>query len=590
MPSSMEQLDLVIVGAGWYGLVMASTYLRVNPSHSVVLFTNGATLGGAWVKDRLYPNLRSNNLLGALEYSDFPMSTERYGVKPGEHIPGEVIYQYLSDYAEHYDLTRRVRVNSHIEVVEEGEDGIWILTVRGTKTGEKAKVRARRLVMATGMASIPNIPDIPGSETFGKPAFHSCDFGKNVSTLNTAKSVCITGSAKSGWDAAYDYAMAGVQVEWVIRKSSLGPSWMTPVYVTPLKKSVESLVFARLIQWFSPCIWSEAGGYSGLRWFLHETAIGRFLTERVWWVLENDLLTLNKYDRCEETKVLKPSMSSFHVGSMLSLLNYPTDFFDLVKEGKIRIHLADIEHISPGTLHLSNGQELMVDAIFYASGWKSDMNIKFEPESLKEKLGCPTARPNAYEMTAKADAEILRRFPSLGRQPETIRFPEDSPSWRLFRFVVPPAYLHKRSVGFSGMLTGITTAMHSQTQALWLTAYFSGMDLSQFGSVEDVAFQTELENRFGRWRCPQGFGVVFPDFVFDSLPYVDHLIRDLGLNRWRKKTTIAEIFEQYKPADYNGLVDEWIELNGSHDAINTGDIAPKGSAELRKRQVGIKQS
>lgn len=590
----MDEHDLVIIGAGWYGLMMASTYTRINPTHSVVLYTNSSSIGGVWAVEKLYPNLKSNNMLGTFEFSDFPMSTERYGVKPFEHVPGKVLHQYLCDFADHYDLTRRVRLESMVEVVEEGEDGVWGLTVRNTKTGQDSIVRAKRLVVATGMASEPKYPDLPGKENFGKPIFHFAHYAQNIDTLQASKRICLIGGAKSGWDVAYDYATAGVQVEWIIRKSGLGPNWMTPAFVTPLKKWLEKLVFTRILQWFSPCIWGDADGYAGARRFLHGTAVGRFIVDKFWRILENDIVTLNRYDRCEETKVLKPWTSSFLTGSMLGVLNYSTDFFELVRNGKIKVHIADVDHLSPGTVHLDNDEELKVDLVCCATGWNHDTNIKWLPDGVKEDLGFPSRISELDSITKKADSEILERFPQLRAQPKLQRFPEGPNtktmirSRRLFRLLVPPAYFQKRSIGFAGALTPLNTPMLSQAHALWLTAYFSGtMDLSQFGSLEDVEYETELENRFGRWRYPQCFGGLFPDFGFDTIPYLDLLLGDLGLKKWRKKSSMAEMFEPYGVEDYKGLVEEWKKIHSKDDMlIMNGHSESESSMDLGKRTNG----
>lgn len=591
----MEELDLAIIGAGWYGLIMASTYTRVNPTHSVLIFTNGSSIGGIWCKERLYPNLKSNNMLGTFEYSDFPMSTEKYGVKPFEHIPGEVLHRYLNDFAEEYDLTRRVRLESKVESVEEGEDGVWVLSVRDTKSGEEMKARAKRLVVATGMASEPSYPDLPGKETFEKPIFHFADCAKNIDTLETSKSVCILGGAKSAWDVAYDYATAGVQVEWIIRKSGLGPNWMAPPFVLgPLKKWLEKMVFTRFMQWFSPCIWGDVDGYTWPRRFLHGTAVGRYIVDTFWWALQMDVVVSNRYNRCEETKVLKPWTSSFFIGSMLSILNYSTDFFELVREAKIKVHIADIDHLSPGTVYLDNGEELKVDLLCCATGWKHDTNVKYPQDDVREKLGFPWSPEEPEEITARADSEILSRFPRLKRQPELIRYPEEknpkslNRSWRLFRLLVPPAYLQKRTIAFSGLLLGLNTPMICQAQAIWITAYLSGdLDLSQFGSEEDVAYRTELENRWGKWRYPQGFAARYPDFVFDTIPYVDMLMGDVGLKKWRKKSAFAEMTDPYGSDDYKGLVEEYQVLYGKVNGISNGHVSLVDTGNLRKRTNGV---
>jgi len=88
-------LDLAIIGSGVYGLAAASTYLSSHPDADIIILASAPTVGGVWAKHRLYPGLKSNNVVGRYEFPDFPMSTERYGVRSGQHIPGEVIYQYL---------------------------------------------------------------------------------------------------------------------------------------------------------------------------------------------------------------------------------------------------------------------------------------------------------------------------------------------------------------------------------------------------------------------------------------------------------------------------------------------------------------
>src|SRR6266480_2721440 len=228
---------------------MAKAYIQVNPDHKVVVYTDGSSIGGVWAKERLYPNLKTNNMLGTFELSDLPMATETYGVKPGEHIPGDVMHRYLEDYATKFDVTRHIRFNSKVEEVEENEnDSSWTLTICSTSAssiGKRSQIKTKRLVVATGMASEASIPSLPGSESFKKPLFHFSNFNKHLDTVSTSKAVAILGSAKAAWDVCYDYASAGVQVEWIIRRSGLGPNWMAPPYVTPLRRWLEKLVMTR---------------------------------------------------------------------------------------------------------------------------------------------------------------------------------------------------------------------------------------------------------------------------------------------------------------------------------------------------------
>jgi cation diffusion facilitator CzcD-associated flavoprotein CzcO len=156
-------------------------------------------------------------MLGTYEYPDFPMDTETFGVKPGQFIPGRVVHNYLNQYARHFGIFDKIRVELKVETAEHQEWGGWILTVRDIKAGDTIKIKARRLVVATGLTSEPFLPDFEGQEEFGAPIFHGKDLARYEHTYETAKSVTVFGGTKTAWDLVYLYATRGVQVNWVIR-------------------------------------------------------------------------------------------------------------------------------------------------------------------------------------------------------------------------------------------------------------------------------------------------------------------------------------------------------------------------------------
>ena len=135
---------------------------------------------------------------------------------------------------------------------------------------------------------------------------------------------------------------------------------------------------------------------------------------------------------------------------------------------------------------------------------------------------------------------------------------EQDAHFRMYQFMVPPSLIHDRSIGFMGMEMGLSASITAYLQALWLTAYFEG-EISLPATDEEVQWKAVLYNRFGKWRYPAGFGAKYPDFAFDTVPYFDVLLRDLELERWKKKDWLREIIEPYGPDDYIGVVEEWIE-------------------------------
>lgn len=507
-------------------------------------------------------------MLGTYEYSDFPMD-ESYGVKPGQHIPGEVVHKYLKNYAVHFGLMQRLRLNTKVNSAERRPGEGWLLLT--LSEGRPTQLYAEKIIVATGLTNEPFIPELPIQGSFEPPVFHTKELLQRAESLKTAKSVTIFGGAKSAWDAAYMLANYGVQVEMIIRESGHGPMWMAPPYVTPLKKWLEKLVHTRLLTWFSPCIWGAADGYAGARNFLHGTAFGRTIVDTFWGILGGDVKGLNAYDKHPETAKLKPWTDPFFVASGISILNYETSFFDLVREGKVKVHIADLNALSGKKVHLSDGQTLETDALILATGWQAQPPIKFLPEGIESQLGIPHVSSKPVEGTRQADEEILRRFPRLKKpptpNPKEKRLPPadtDTPypadpnqPWRLYRLMVPPALFDDRSIAFAGALMTFSVPLIANVQALWISAYFDGKIKPQ----GDVKQDAVLYSQHLKWRYPSGRGARFPDFVFDALPYLDLMLGELGLRVHRKNGRVAEILSPYGPEDYRGLNDEWVDKN-----------------------------
>lgn len=647
----MEEVDLVVVGAGmsssnsknlrkrqltrgtgFNGLIMVKTYLDVNPNASIVVFESASSVGGTWAQERMYPGLRTNNLYGSLEYSDFPMDEKTFGVKAGDFIPGPVVHNYLRSYAEKFNIHRRIRFGTWVQTVERSSGAAWLITYSQSNSAARAscadgsgvrytsnQILTKKLVISTGLTSEPFVPHISGSDHFQAPLFHAknlLDNFANTSSSPANKNIVVYGSAKSAYDAAYAYASQGISVDWVIRKSGHGPVWMAPIYVTPLKKRLDQLIGVRFLTWLSPCIWGTYDGFGSLRRFLHNTSVGMWIVDRFWDILAGDVTALNGLDKHPETKKLKPWIPAFWTASSLSILNYPENIYEYVKSGAIKVHVADIDYLSEAKVHLSTGETLKADALVCASGWKHRPSMKFIPEGTDRSLGLPhttSEKRDLDPLIQKADDYILKNYPRLQDQPVINKYYKaptsstdgqlggssnpydlDQP-FRLYRFMVPPAYINDRSIGYTGMMQSLHTCICAQAQALWLTAYFGG-DLprkipspssqsaqpdstlingelkttSSPASFDEasVAWQTILHSQFGRWRYPAGHGDRYPDVAFDAIPYVDMLLRDLGL-QWKRKWKQGgwgrwwrELFWPYAPADYVGLVDEWKTAKG----------------------------
>ena len=114
-------------------------------------------------------------------------------------------------------------------------------------------------------------------------------------------------------------------------------------------------------------------------------------------------------------------------GDSFSILNYDTDFMELVKSDLVDIHEAEFDHVSPGKVHLSNGIDFESDVMLVNTGWKHVPAVQFLPEGIDKELGIPHLTStekvseedlaNQQDLLEKADKEILTRFPRLKDQP-----------------------------------------------------------------------------------------------------------------------------------------------------------------------------
>jgi hypothetical protein len=169
---------------------------------------------------------------------------------------------------------------------------------------------------------------------------------------------------------------------------------------------------------------------------------------------------------------------------------------------------------------------------------------------------------------------IQRKVPYLSTLPtRTPRAPQvpsfQKQTGKLFqmhRHITPwqPHLLQKRSIAYMGKATATHGVLVGQLQALWITAFFDDkLSHLQASNVDydDIRYGVALSSTYQQLRRPREAGAMaglYPEYAFDSLTYVDAMMRDLELNASRKGRWWREYFEAYRPKDYKNVVDEWL--------------------------------
>lgn len=557
-----------------HGLAMAKTYLQVNPEATIMVVDKARTAGGSWAKERLYPSLKTNNIFGSYEFGDMPMKPELYGEIPGGHIPGTVVHSYFAEAATRYKIDVHIRYDTNVDSATLQSDGRWKVQMSSTGLPKSECIAmADKLVVATGVTSEPYIPSITGMESFKGLILHSKQLKEKATSLRSCKRIVVLGGNKSAWDVCYSAARSGAQVHMVIRPSGGGPSYLWPKRFTagPFTFSLASMSSSRFFMLFDP---TPFGKPSLIRSLLHRTTIGAKICQFFWQLLDSRIRRLNGYNTHPEVKKLEPWTTPFWMGNSLSIHNYETDWFALVKEGKIRVHIADITSLSGDGVKLSDENFVKADALVCCTGWKADPTVKIRLADFTENIIHPKVS-DAVELK-RVEAEIYHNSPYLHtlsrRTPNSPSLGDEkskttSSPHQFYRLVVPwqRTLMEKKNLAFIGAHSSPHAVIVAQAQALWITAFFHG----KVGHLQPphvdfdaVRYDAILHSIYGRIRRPKetgGSGERFPDLVFDSIPYVDTLLEDLGLQSRRKRTWWKEMFEMYRPRDYRDIVNEWIE-------------------------------
>jgi cyclohexanone monooxygenase len=158
-----EEMDVVIIGAGFGGLQTAAT-LRSAGVDNFRMLDVAADFGGTWYWNR-YPGIRcdveSYIYLPYLEETGY-MPTERY-------VTGTEIFAYCQQLGRHYGLYERALFQTRVTGTawDEGSSR-WVVT-----TSQGDELRARFVVTQSGIFTRPQLPGIPGIESFKGRAFHS---------------------------------------------------------------------------------------------------------------------------------------------------------------------------------------------------------------------------------------------------------------------------------------------------------------------------------------------------------------------------------------------------------------------------------
>ncbi len=183
-----EQLDAVVVGAGFGGLYMLRRMKQMGLS--VRAYEAGGGVGGTWYWNR-YPGCRCD--VESLDYSySFDPELEQEWAWTDRYPSQPDVERYLNHVADRFGLRPDIQFDTRVTAARfDSGDGSWVV-----ETDRGDSVRATFCVLAVGCLSARNVPAFPGIGSFEGPVVHTgawpaggVDFtGERVGVIGTGSS------------------------------------------------------------------------------------------------------------------------------------------------------------------------------------------------------------------------------------------------------------------------------------------------------------------------------------------------------------------------------------------------------------------
>src|SRR6185436_13927361 len=174
-PALHEELDAVIIGGGFGGLLAAARLQEVGIT-DVRIIEKAGDFGGTWYWNR-YPgaqcDIESYVYLPLLEETGY-IPKEKYSFAPE-------IFAHAQRIGKHFNLYDKACFQTQIKEARWNEEtGRWTVT-----TDRDDVFKARFVIMSSGPLNRPKLPAIPGIEQFKGHTFHTSRWDYNYTGGDT---------------------------------------------------------------------------------------------------------------------------------------------------------------------------------------------------------------------------------------------------------------------------------------------------------------------------------------------------------------------------------------------------------------------
>ncbi|MEM6467178.1 MAG: NAD(P)-binding domain-containing protein [Pseudomonadota bacterium] len=291
--------------------------------------------------------------------------------------PKDRIGDWLESYAQ--DLGLDIWTSTELTSAE-FDTGSARWTAHVMRDGAPVTATPTHIVMALGLSGFPNVPTVPGQETFAGPQMHSSAF--KLGQEFAGQDVVVVGANNSAHDIAADLVSIGARPTLLQRSSSLvvrqddyckkvlGPLYSAEAVAKGITTENADLLQAsvplRLLEKRHRAIWD--GIRVDQRGYYQRLSDAGFTLD----FAEDGTGLGMKYRR---------TASGYYIDVGAA---------EMVMDGRIAVRSGHgISHLSENAVHLEDGTELKADAVVYATGYgdMTDWIAKFMNREIADRIG-----------------------------------------------------------------------------------------------------------------------------------------------------------------------------------------------------------
>ena len=219
MSAQIPDYETLIVGAGFSGIGAAIKLDKAGFSDYLVVEA-GDGVGGTWHWNT-YPGIAV----------DIPSFSYQFSFEQSRHwsrtyAPGRELKAYADHCVEKYGIRSRIRFNTKVlaaEFDDENRCGEW-----PGQTDRGGEITARFLISASGVLTVPNLPDIDGVDSFAGITMHTARWDHSQDL--TGKRVAVIGTGASAVQVIPE--IAPIVAELTVFQRT--PIWCFPKFDVPL--------------------------------------------------------------------------------------------------------------------------------------------------------------------------------------------------------------------------------------------------------------------------------------------------------------------------------------------------------------------